>query len=166
MDLNKQKEYFSYAYVHTVASAAGYSSENTQTLDPYGTDIIISGESLDEESYDPRLDVQVKATSTDVLKEEFIKYPLNVKNYNELRKQKVSVPRIVIVVLVPEKIENWVQQSEQGLLMNCKGYWMSLKRAPATQNQETVTVDVPRKNLFTVEALKRIMQRCEAGEDL
>ncbi|MGK7871890.1 MAG: DUF4365 domain-containing protein [Xenococcaceae cyanobacterium] len=165
MELNKQKEYFSYAYINTVATAAGYSCEITKARDDYGIDITISGPPPDLESYDPILDVQMKSTSMDVLRQKFIKYPLQVKNYNELRKQKVNYPRILVVVLLPDNTEDWVQQSEQGLLMNCSGYWISLKGEPPTQNKKTVTVDLPRKNLFTVDALKRIMQRIEAGEE-
>ncbi len=44
MDLNTQKEEFSYAYIYTVASAAGYSFQRASSpLDKLGIDAIFTG---------------------------------------------------------------------------------------------------------------------------
>lgn len=43
------------------------------------------------------------------------------------------------------------------------GYWLSLKGLPETQNTESITVYLPRQQLFTVNALKNIMQQIEIG---
>ncbi|MBD2603837.1 DUF4365 domain-containing protein [Scytonema hofmannii FACHB-248] len=162
MDLNIQKEEFSYAYIYAVVSAAGYSCQiASRPTDIGGIDIIISGTEQEYSLYPPRLEVQVKSTSIDVMSDEFIRYPLKLKNYNELRKQKTLVPKILIVVLIPDNLIEWVNQSETELCMRRCGYWMSLKGQPETQNTETVTVYLPRSQLFTVNALKNIMQQIE-----
>ncbi|MEQ8386494.1 MAG: hypothetical protein RH949_29480 [Coleofasciculus sp. A1-SPW-01] len=44
MNINIQKEEFSYAYVYAIASAAGYSFQRTTTpLDQLGIDLILQG---------------------------------------------------------------------------------------------------------------------------
>jgi hypothetical protein len=156
VDLNTQKELFSYAYIHAVASAAGYSSEVTKQRDRYGIDLTIAGEEGD--SF-PQLDVQVKCTSLDVLSDEFTRYPLKLKNYNDLRREKITAPRILVVVLVPDQIEDWLSQSEQELCLKSCGYWKSLRGEPETENTTNVTVSLPRKNVFNVDAIKSLMQR-------
>ncbi len=167
MDINTQKEEFSYAYVSSVASAAGYKFEiASRPLDMGGIDGSIVGTASEYSFYPPRLEVQVKSTSMPVVSEEFIRYPLKLKNYNELRKRKTLTPRILIVVLIPENSEEWVKQSEVELCLRRCGYWMSLQGEPETKNQESVTVYLPREQLFTVNYLKRMMQNIETGGTL
>jgi hypothetical protein len=107
VDINIQKEEFSYAYLYAVISAAGYSfQKSSRPTDVGGIDIIISGIETEYSLYPPRLEIQVKSTSTDVVSEEFIRYPLKLKNYNELRKLKTLTPRLLIVVLIPDNSDN------------------------------------------------------------
>ncbi len=99
MDINTQKEEFSYAYIYSVAAATGYSFQIApRPLDAEGVDIIITG--------------------------------LGASN---------SIRR------------------------HC-GYWISLRGLPPTQNQNTITVQIPSKNIFNKDALKTIMQHIESGE--
>ena len=105
--------------------------------------------------------MQVKATSTAVIDNEFIRYPLKLKNYNELRKSKTLVPKILVIILLPDNPSEWVNQSEEQLCLRRCGYWLSLKGQPATQNTESVTVYLPRQQLFTVSAVKNIMEQIE-----
>ncbi|NET57455.1 MAG: DUF4365 domain-containing protein [Symploca sp. SIO2E6] len=164
MDLNTQKEEFSYAYLYAVTSAAGYSfQKSSRPTDVGGIDIIISGIETQYSLYPPRLEIQVKSTSTDVVSEEFVRYPLKLKNYNELRKSKILTPRLLIVVLLPENLNSWVQQSETELCLRHCAYWMSLKGMPETPNKVNVTISIPRQQIFTVDTLKTLMQRIATG---
>ena len=167
MDINIQKEELCYGYIYAVVSAAGYSFQKAaRPVDMGGIDVSIIGRSADDALYEPQLDVQVKSTSTNVLSDKFIRYPLKIKNYNELRKEKTVAPRILVVVLIPDNIDEWVNQSEAELCMKRCGYWMSLRGQPETQNAESVTVYLPRQQLFTVNALKSLMQQIETGGTL
>ncbi|NEP12844.1 MAG: DUF4365 domain-containing protein [Symploca sp. SIO1A3] len=164
MDLNTQKEEFSYAYLYAVTSAAGYSfQKSSRPTDVGGIDIIISGIETQYSLYPPRLEIQVKSTSTDVVSEEFVRYPLKLKNYNELRKSKILTPRLLIVVLIPDNLNNWVQQSETELCLRHCAYWMSLQGMPETPNKVNVTISIPRQQIFTVDTLKTLMQRIATG---
>lgn len=167
MDSNIQKEEFSYAYLYAVSSAAGYSfQKSSRPTDVGGIDIIISGIETEYYLYPPRLDIQVKSTSMNVASEAFIRYPLRLKNYNELRKSKTLTPRLLIVVLIPEHPDRWIQQSDAELCLRHCAYWMSLQEMPETSNTENVTVYIPRQQIFTVDTLKTLMQRVETGGTL
>lgn len=167
MDINIRKEEFSYAYIYAVASAAGYSCQiASRAMDIGGIDIVISGQEKEYSLYPPRLEVQVKSTSTSVIDNEFVRYPLKLKNYNELRKSKTLVPKILILILLPDNPKEWVNHSEAELCLRECGYWLSLKGKPQTRNVESVTVYLPRQQLFTVSAVKNLMEQVEARGQL
>jgi hypothetical protein len=168
VNINTQKEEFSYAYIYAVASAAGYSFQRAiRPLDQVGVDVTITAVPETPESRRlTLLDLQVKCTSRDVLTNDEIRYPLPIKNYEELRYNEHSVPRILVVVVVPDHSEEWLHQSQEELCLKHCGYWVSLRGQPATQNQETLTVYLPRENIFTVDALKNMMQCIKTGGTL
>ena len=89
-----------------------------------------------------------------------------MKNYNELRRINRYPPIILIVVVVPKNVEEWLQQSEASLCLQRCGYWLSLAGADMTKNQDNITVSIPRKNLFTPQALEVIMQKILQGDRL
>ena len=160
MELNQRKELFSKAYVRAVAAVAGCSVDQPEN-DYDSVDLCIKAI-----GYDPmqphRLELQLKCTSRDVLDNAFVRYPLNVKNYNDLRVT-TFIPRLLIVVLVPENIEEWIQQSESEMLIKHCAYWVSLRGMPETRNTNRITVELLRQNQFTAEALESIMQRISKG---
>lgn len=168
MDRNTQKEEFSYAYIQAVASVAGYSVERKpRPMDNAGIDITIEVPGELGMVLFPRFDAQVKCTSSlNILHNNFIKFPLDIKNYNKLRHEKPLVPQILIVVLVPNDLGGWLNISEEETLMKKCGYWISLKGEPSTQNTSNITVDIPRLNIFTPANLTLLMEKISRKEDL
>jgi hypothetical protein len=73
---------------------------------------------------------------------------------------------LLVVVLVPDSKEDWLQQSETELCLKRCAYWVSIRGQPQTENQTTVTVYLPRQNIFSVEALIALMQRIANGETI
>lgn len=112
----------------------------------------------------PRLEAQLKCTACDVLCETELRFPLKVKNYNDLRTVRVMVPRILIVVCVPGSVAAWLSASEFKTVLKHSGYWISLRGEPETSNTQKVTVAIPRTNRFTPEALSTIMARIATGQ--
>ncbi|TAF99654.1 MAG: DUF4365 domain-containing protein [Oscillatoriales cyanobacterium] len=149
MELNQQKELFSKAYVRAVAAVAGFSIDPLE-LDFDSIDLQITAASGDGSVYFPELKLQLKCTSRDVIDGDYMR-------------RNALVPRILVVVLVPENLEDWLQQSEAELCMRNCAYWMSLRGQTETQNIANVTVSLPRSNQFTVEALKSMIQRISEG---
>ncbi len=167
MDINQRKEQFSYAYLYAIASAAGYSFQiATRPMDFDGIDVILAGGSGQGIIRYPRLEIQVKCTAADVISDSLIRYPLNIKNYDDLRVENIQTPRILVIVVVPDTLEEWTSQSQQELCLRHCGYWTSLRGLPSTQNQTTITLPIPRENIFDINGLKMLMQRIESGETL
>lgn len=152
MDLDQQKEQFSRAFVRTIAAAAGFDAY-TPGVDDDSIDmgIAASGKSLRGR---PRLELQLKCTAKEIA--DGMRYPLKLKNYNDLRCD-CWVPRILIVVAVPKRPEDWLTKTKDQLVMHCRAYWASLAGRPETANTHTVTVELPLDQLFSVDELNRLM---------
>src|SRR5579872_6244092 len=112
MDLSKRKEEFSYAYVHAIASVAGYGTSRP-VVDDDSIDIQFLSSSKNNYTRSPRLEAQLKASAQDLVKDEYIHYPLEIKNYNDLRDSNVLVPRLLICVLLSaDSPLSWLNHSE------------------------------------------------------
>ena len=121
MDLNAMKERFSFAYVEAVASQAGYWIADPR-VDRRSVDGILMGDTVGL----PRLDFQLKATSQDVVRGEHLHFPLPIGNYNDLRLQ-ARAARILIVLQLPENVEEWINQSRDEMCQRYCAYWLSLR---------------------------------------
>lgn len=162
MDINQQKEQFSITYIRAIAAVAGYSLYRPE-VDNDSVDLGIISKGGTGKIISPRLELQLKCTARNVLEENSLKYPLILKNYNDLRINAL-VPRILVVVLVPEKITDWIRQTEEELCLRHCAYWVSLRGMPDTANTTTVTIEIPRINQFTPDALQAIIQRISSGD--
>jgi hypothetical protein len=162
MDINQQKEQFSITYIRAIASVAVYSLYRLE-IDNDSVDLGIISRGGTGKIILPRLELQLKCTARNFLEENYLKYPLMLKNYNDLRINAL-VPRILVVVLVPEKITDWIRQTEEVLCLKYCAYWVSLHGMPDTTNITNVTVEVPRINQFTPDALQAIIQRINYGD--
>lgn len=165
-DFNDLKEEVSCAYLNFIASCAGYSFQRAdRRSDNDGIDGTIKAPRRLFSSR-PQLEVQVKGTSRSVLEGDRLRYPLKVKNYQELISDAPLVPQVLVVVLFPEDVDQWFRQSEAELTIRLSAYWLSLRGYPPTNNQYAETVYLSRTQLLTVDELKRIMQRIARGEAL
>ena len=162
MSIDSQKEQFSKAYVAAVAAVAGFTTHRPEP-DIDSVDLGISDVGGLGSFKSPKIDLQLKCTSQNIIDDVAVSFPLKIKNYNELRFTNYQVPRILVVVIVPDNIENWLTHSETELAMKHCGYWFSLYEAPETNNTSTVTITIPRAQLFTVDSLKSIMNRVRDG---
>src|ERR1700674_2784154 len=127
MDISQRQEQFSLAYLRAVASVAGFTAYKPE-VDDDSIDIGLAGRGAEGTTRSPRVELQVKCSSqAGVLGAEHLTFPLTLKNYNDLRPDTVLVPRILLVVLVPENLEEWVTQTEEQLAMRRCGYWVSLR---------------------------------------
>lgn len=111
----------------------------------------------------PKLDVQMKTTSTDDGAGPVIRYPLKKKNYDDLIPTNTLAPRILILVTLPADMEDWLSLTAEQLVLRRCGYWVSLLGEPESDNETSVTVSVPRENLLTPEAVRLMMHRINEG---
>jgi hypothetical protein len=162
MPLTQQQEQFSIAYVHSIASAAGYGIEEVRvdidsidlTITQYGQDNaypLIEG-----------LRVQLKCTYAYKPRSDGIHFPLRVKNYNDLRRDCLN-PRILVVLYTPKEVGNWLEHSDNYLSLYHCAYWKSLRGKPPTKSSDNVTITIPKSQQFTVDALLQIMDLLAQG---
>ncbi len=160
MEENDRKERFSLAYISAVAAHAGV----LVVEEPVDRDSI-DGRLISIEGRRPEIAFQAKATAGNVLRANHLAFRLRVKNYNDLRIDAI-LPRLLIVVLLPANIEDWLAHSEDELRMRCCGYWLSLASQPSTMNKTTVSVNIPRSQVFDSAQLRELMRRADREEPL
>jgi uncharacterized protein DUF4365 len=162
MDLNAQKEQFSNAYVRAVAAAAGYNVYKPE-VDDDSVDWAICERGSRGSIRSPRFELQLKCSSRDILNEHHVSFPLKTKNYDDLRHDDYQVPRILVVVLVPDQVAEWIDQCEESLELYHCGYWLSLRGMTESSNVNTVTVHLPRTQIFSAADVRNIMHRISNG---
>ncbi len=162
MTLNDQKCAFSEAWLRAVAAVAGFGVQGGTQPDDQSVDITITSKRRGISS-NPRLDVQLKCTGTDLGSEPQILFALPQNNYEDLRDPNVSVPVILVVVQVPVSPRDWISAGADKLEVFRAAWWISLRGYPANGNAESTTVRIPQTNRFTSDELRQIMARLEAG---
>lgn len=163
VDINQKKEQFSNAYLRAVASVAGFTCYKPE-VDDDSVDWGLAARGGNGTTRSPKVELQLKCCGRDIVGVEHLTYPLKIKNYDELRFENYQVPRILVVVAVPEDTGDWLDHSEDQLAMKHCGYWVSLRGQPATTNVATVTVKLPRAQQFTVDQLVAMMARIGNGD--
>ena len=153
-----QQEGFGDAYLLAVAGVAGCAT-SLRRPDDDSIDWTLSCRLARR----PKLDIQMKTTTAIDGSGNPIQYRLKVKNYNDLVLTDILAPRILVLVLLPSNVEEWLDMSPTALILHCCSYWTSLRGQLTSDNEYTVTVPVPRSNMFTVEALGGMMAQINEG---
>jgi Domain of unknown function (DUF4365) len=155
-------EQFSQAYVQAVASAAGCHILSW-TVDDDRIDVTLARKGEWAAVRGARLDIQLKATKIRCRGPQHIKFPVDIPTYDALRATNVMVPRILVVLLMRQDVNEWTHHSEARLALRRCAYWTSLRGAPAVQNRTSRTVRLPRTQVFDAPAVHDIFTRIEAG---
>lgn len=156
MTEEQQKEQFSIAYVRAVAAVAGVNIYRPE-IDDDSIDIGFCRRIVRERVQRPSLEAQLKCTATPDEDADQFRFPLKVKNYNDLRGDDI-VPRVLILVVVPSDMEQWLNQSNDQMILRKSAYWVRLTGMPDTSNTATVSVSVPKSQLFDVAALRLLLE--------
>lgn len=163
MDDNQKKELFSKAFVKALAAQSGLRSAEPD-VDDDSIDVIIRGRGYRTGIRNPQIDVQLKCTANDEGGEDFLKFSLSLKNYNDLRGEDVLCPRYLFVLVVPQKCEDWlVHQSSFSIIKHCC-YWLSLRSMPAVKNNTSVTLSIPRSQRLTSQSMGYLMDIANTRE--
>ena len=157
MTREHRQEGLSLAYIHAVAALAGWTWSGRST--DYGADISLCyveqyGHFRFESAV--KIDVQAKSTASPVLDQHCLRFDLPVSNYEWLRRSDVYCPRVLAVLVLPPEEAKWLSISEKQLVMKNCMYWTILKGSKPTKNKRTVRVELPRKNVFSADALRQI----------
>lgn len=162
MEISQRQAQFSKAYVQAVAATAGYSC-TTPEVDDDSVDVTIATKGARGTVRSPRLDAQIKSWTVPRVVDGGLRYALSIKNYNDLRHEDFLVPRILVVVVMPTDLDEWIELSDHETTVRRCGYWASLRGMGQTMNAESVTVTVPMSQQLSVQSLSSIMQRIGSG---
>jgi hypothetical protein len=161
LDENNRKAELSYAYLHAVAAAAGFSCTYADRhLDNSGVDAEIRvNERLDPHSryVEFTLHVQLKATSLVLPHADGkVSFPLDVGLYNRLRRTAVNIPRLLVLMTLPPESEQWLHVSPQQLVARHCAHWKCIQGKPESRNSAKVTVHFDVNKVLTPDALREI----------
>jgi hypothetical protein len=155
---NQQQEALSRAYVRAIAAQAGVvCSEPEQD---FGIDLCFRAVRVRGKRYadtSGQFDAQVKSTTRANVTDSEVRYDLDVKNYDDLREPGDNCPRILVVLVLPEDEAQWLSQSVEELILRHCAYWISLEGYPPTTATTTVRITIPRSAVFSVEAVRGIL---------
>ena len=160
MNLNERKARFSLSYIGAVASHAGF-----EVAEPKVDRDSVDGIFISDFGRRPQIHFQAKATARDLVSQNRIHFPLPVKNYDDLRIEAIN-PRILIVLIMPQETQEWIDQTDDELCLRRCAYWMSLEGQPPSSNTSSVTVRVPMHKVFGSAKLIEMMTSANAGRPL
>lgn len=162
MTPDMQKEQFSRAYIQAVAACAGF-AWSIPSVDDDSVDLTLHQTGGRGTVRSPRLDVQLKCKELTTPAEDAFPHSIKLKNYDDLRDETVLVPRILVVVLVPDDPVGWLDHTEAELVLRRCGYWSSLRGLQKSTNATGQTVQMSRQRTFTVATLRAMMDRIGNG---
>lgn len=160
------EELLSLAHVHAIAAVAGIS---ISTFDrDFGADgtfrqITILGTRRYVSGY--ALDFQLKASTRCQIEAESIVYDLEVKAYNDLvnRQQTIgSTPIVLILKVLPYNRDEWLNASEDSLLLSGGCYWLYLQGEPS-KNRSAVRIRIPRSQSLNPNSLSMLLHCVQNG---
>ena len=153
-----KEEALSRVYVQAVAAAAGYLTAEPD-FDRDGVDLRIHAGG----AMRPALDLQLKATvNLHGPVDGDPQFPLPRRNYDLLRLE-TQTPRLLVVLDLPSDPSQWVTITADELVLRHRAYWLNLTGFDATDNKSSITVRIPRQNLFNVENLRALMDQSRGG---
>ncbi len=109
------------------------------------------------------IDFQLKATKNITVYEDYITYNLEVDTYNDLIKSDRGIPRILIVMKLPEDNHEWLQVSEDNTILRDCAWYISLVGLKVSENSKTKTIKIPRNQLLTPSKLIELMEEAKKG---
>ncbi len=161
-----RQEALSLAYIKAIAAMCGMTY--SIPFKDYGIDITLNEvEKRDNYLFDSgrKLDIQVKSTTVIEESRNSVGYDLPIKAYDDLRFA-ADQPRILAILALPLDEADWLRHSRAKLELRKCMYWVSLRGRPSVRNRSTIRVVIPKRQLFTPDSLREIMDRSRAGEEL
>lgn len=172
MNTNDIKSELSYAYLHAVASAARASCNiATRIEDNNGIDanITVFGPfQSDANRHEVDIKIQLKATSQTLVEtSDHLSFSLRgVAQYNRLRAVGTNPVKIVVLLTMPTDHNDWVRITPDELMLKKCARWVSLRGAPETENNDSVTIYIPKIQIFNPASLREMAEQIATGESL
>jgi hypothetical protein len=169
-DLNIESE-LSYAYLHAVASSIGVNCRmGNRHEDNNGIDAVLTSWGPFPGTYIQELDLKVQLKATKATPKEadgFYSYFFSgVERYNELTETRYPTKRILVVLFLPDSPSEWLNVSQEELILKKSAYWVSLSGKDKSINKSGETVYLPKTQLLTPESLSDIFNRISKAKNI
>lgn len=165
MKMGDAKEQFSKAFCHAISSVAGLNIGRWE-VDDESVDMIIGRRGGNGTTRSPKLEIQLKCTSQDVVRRDGIHFQLKNKNYNDLREVDLHIPKILVVLVVPEDVQSWVIYDPcRSVTLYKHAWWTCLKGKPDL-GAASPTIILPLENQFNHQSLTEIMDKIGNGDSI
>lgn len=109
----------------------------------------------------PSVEAQLKCHTGGLNERGELVYDLKVKNYLDLIPINHLVPRILIVVCVPESVADHAEWTPEQLVLRRCGYWKHMGGEPPVANEKKVRVKLT--HTFSPDALVDIFHDIASG---
>lgn len=167
------KEQLSKAYANAIAANAGMIFRDYGNMD-YGLDGKFSDVDLYRDNKDRcrysetgyGIEFQLKATVNIVARSGTVYYDLEMKNYLDLIRTDIGTQRILIIYSLPKERDKWLEINDDGAILHRCAWWCSLRGKPHESNRTKVRIEIPERQLFTSEELKRLIELVKGGNIL
>lgn len=155
------KQAFSLAFTHAIAAAARCTISDLRS-DVETIDYTVRQVAHHRRYSSSVVDVQMKCTSQDVLREDGVHWELSGAHYNKLRDPRTYNRKILVVLVVPGDPVDWLATEKDRMILNGSAFWTCIEGSGPTSGS-TKTVVLPRKNVYNVEQLLGILYRIGSG---
>ena len=140
-----REEALSRVYARAMAAGAGYVTADCD-FDRDGVDLRIHAGG----AMRPAIDLQLKATVNLTESENGYSIPIEAP---QLRSAHCNpwrqTPRILFVLDLPADESRWITITPDELVLRRRAYWINLKGCEESDNQSSVTVRIPMRNVLT-----------------
>lgn len=170
MTLEQIKEQLSNRFVGILATNKGFAIDKGEI--DLGIDFTlkksyqyVSGNGQNRWNFDSRyIDLQLKATTDNSIVDNVnsIKYDLEAKSYNDLveRQSNGTAPLILILVVLPNDQNQWVNIDTTELRLRKHAYWFAPPiGATQTSNGSTIRIEIPKINMLDIDCFNNLHQQ-------
>lgn len=171
MPIQNIEESLSVSYVSAVAAKAGASLDIPSR--DFGVDvgireivkIVDDNGNISLVPWPVAFDCQLKATKNWEDKDDKIVYAIDVNTYNKLihRQNHSITPCILVLLCLPKEEKDWLSITENELILRKCCYYYIIKGDP-TDNTSTITIRIPKENLFTPDAVNDLIEKSKKGD--
>jgi hypothetical protein len=155
------KQSYSLAFTHAIAAAARCTISDLRS-DVERVDYTVRQVARHRRYSSAQVDVQMKCTEQHVLRDDGVYWRLSREHYDDLRDPDRYNKVILVVLLVPPNVQEWLVMEPDHMVLHGAAYWTCIQDQPAIPGSSK-TVVLPRTNAYNVDQLLRILQRIGDG---
>jgi hypothetical protein len=160
-----RQEPFAFAFISAIAAASGYGfTDKTSGFSPdrCSIDVVIS--SYNNKAQYQDLKIQSKCTYHHKIKDGYMSYVINEKNFYDIRDNKS--PHLLVVTHIPSNNPmEWVRYNEKNIELRYNCYYFSLIGVSnIKEGNKSTTLKIPEKNILNQSSLSMLMKLIEEGK--